>query len=360
MLPIRISIIAPTYNEAKNVVPFAERVKTALADHDWELLFVDDNSADGTAQKAFDYGKTEPRVRPIIRLTDRGLAKSSIQGLLSAKGDVLCVLDADGQHDPSVVLEMVGRMERDGLDIVSAARRLEDDEALEGLSPLRRKLSQIGNALSSFVIGRKLSDPLTGFFLIRRDRFLKLAPELGDPGFKLLLDILYTDKTLRHGEVFFDFGTRLHGTSKLDSHVLWKFATFLMSKMTRGILPANLISFLFVGGSGVFVHFAVLYAALGLNASFATAQTVATLVAATSNFLLNNLLTFHDRRLRGPRLVSGYLKFLAVSAVGIVANVSAATLAYENLIHVVFIATLAGIAIDTVWKFVIANRFIWK
>lgn len=360
MLSKRISIIAPTYNEVKNVIPFAERVKTALADRDWELLFVDDNSADGTAQKAFDYGKIEPRVRPIIRFADRGLAKSSIQGMLSAKGDLLCVMDADGQHDPAVLIEMVDRMERDGLDIVSAARRLEDDQALEGLSPLRRKLSQIGNALSSFVIGRKLSDPLTGFFLIRRDRFLKLAPDLGDPGFKLLLDILYTDKTLRHGEVFFDFGTRLHGNSKLDSYVLWKFATFLMSKMTRGIVPASLISFLFVGGSGVFVHFAVLYSALAASASFAIAQTIATLIAATSNFLLNNLLTFQDRRLHGLRLISGYLKFLAVSAVGIVANVSAATLAYENLIHVVFIATLAGIAIDTVWKFVIANRFIWK
>ncbi|MCJ8238721.1 GtrA family protein [Peteryoungia algae] len=130
--------------------------------------------------------------------------------------------------------------------------------------------------------------------------------------------------------------------------------------MTKGIVPANLISFLFVGGSGVFVHFAVLYSVLAMSTSFATAQTIATLVAATSNFLLNNLLTFQDRRLRVTRLISGYLKFLAVSAVGIVAKVSAATLAYENLIHVVFIATLAGIAINTVWKFVIANRFIWK
>lgn len=356
----RVSIVAPTYNEVANVVPFAERVKSALADFDWELLFVDDNSADGTARKVFEYGTTEPRVRPIIRFTDRGLAKSSIQGLLSAKGDFLCVMDADGQHDPAVLIEMIERMERDGLDIVSAARRLEEDQALEGLSPLRRRLSQIGNALSSFVIGRRLSDPLTGFFLIRRDRFLEIAPKLGDPGFKLLLDILYSDMTLRHGEVYFDFGTRLHGSSKLDSYVLWKFATFLMSKMTKGIVPANLISFLFVGGSGVFVHFAVLYLILALSASFPTAQTIATLVAATSNFLLNNLLTFQDRRLRGTRLITGYLKFLAVSAVGIVANVSAATLAYENLIHVVFIATLAGIAIDTVWKFVIANRFIWK
>jgi len=353
----RLSIIAPTYNEAGNIIPFVERVKTTLAAFDWEILFVDDNSTDGTAQKAFDYGTGDSRVRPIIRLNDRGLAKSSIQGMLSARGDLLCVMDADGQHDPAVLLDMIARLEQDNLDIVSAARRLEDDQALEGLSPVRRKLSNIGNWLSSLILGKKLADPLTGFFVIRRSRFLELAPRLGDPGFKLLLDILYSDKSLRHEEVPFSFGVRTHGQSKLDTYVIWKFVTFLLSKMTGGLLPVSLISFLFVGGSGIFIHLAVLYAALSLSAPFIAAQT---LVAATSNFLLNNLLTFQDKRLRGWGKLWGYLKFLTVSAVGIVANVSAATLTYERVIHVVFLATLAGIAIDTVWKFVIANRFIWR
>jgi len=358
--PKRLSIVAPTYNESGNVVPFIERVKSTLEAFDWEILFVDDNSADGTAQKAFDYAKEDARVRTIIRLEDRGLAKSSIQGMLSARGDLICVMDVDGQHDPAVLVEMVTRMEQDNLEIVSAARRLDAQQPLEGLSPLRHRLSTFGNWLSGFVLGRKLADPLTGFFLIRRRSFLDVAPHLGDPGFKLLLDILYSNKNLRHGEVPFDFGKRLHGESKLDIYVVWKFITFLLSKLTGGFLPVNLISFLFVGGSGVFVHFAVLYTALAMSAPFMVAQAMATLVAATSNFLLNNLLTFQDRRLRGARKFWGYLKFLAVSAVGIVANVSAATLAYERLVHVVFFATLAGIAIDTVWKFVIANRFIWK
>lgn len=356
----RLSIIAPTYNEVRNIIPFVERVKSALANFDWEILFVDDNSSDGTAQQAFDYGAHDCRVRTIIRLNDRGLAKSSIQGMLSARGDILCVMDADGQHDPAVLVDMLTRLEQKNLDVVSAARRLETDQALEALSPIRHKLSKLGNWFSSLVLGRKLADPLTGYFLIRRNRFLDLAPRLGDPGFKLLLDILYCDKNLRHDEVPFDFGARVHGESKLDTYVIWKFVTFLLSKMTAGLLPASLISFLFVGGSGVFVHFAVLYTTLSLSKSFIAAQTIATLVAATSNFLLNNLLTFQDRRLRGWRKFGGYLKFLIVSTVGIVANVSAATLTYERIIHVVFFATLAGIAIDTIWKFVIANRFIWR
>jgi len=357
---IRLSIIAPTYNEAGNIIPFIERVKSALDSFDWEILVVDDNSADGTAQKAFDYGISDRRIRTIIRLDDRGLAKSSIQGMLSARGDLLCVMDADGQHDPATLVDMVAHLERANLDIVSAARRLEGDHAVEGLSPIRHRLSNLGNSLSSLVLGRKLSDPLTGFFIIRRNRFLELAPKLGDPGFKLLLDILYSDKNLRHDEVLFDFGVRMHGESKLDIYVIWKFVTFLLSKMTGGLLPVSLISFLFVGGSGIFVHFTVLYALLSSSAPFIVAQALATLLAATSNFLLNNLLTFQDRRLRGWGKALGYVKFLALSAVGIVANVSAATLTYERVVHVVFLATLAGIAIDTVWKFVIANRFIWK
>ena len=356
----RLSIIAPTYNEIGNVIPFAERVKSTLAGIDWEILFVDDNSADGTARKAFEYAADDARIRTIIRLDDRGLARSSIQGMLSARGDLLCVMDVDGQHDPAVLVDMIARLESDNLDIVSAARRLEADRALEGLSPLRQRLSTFGNWLSSLVLGRKLSDPLTGFFVMRRSSFLDVAPRLGDPGFKLLLDILYSNKKLRHGEVPFDFGVRTHGESKLDIYVVWKFVTFLLSKMTGGFLPVSLISFLFVGGSGIFVHFAVLYSVLAFALPFIAAQTVATLVAATSNFLLNNLLTFQDKRLYGWKKTLGYVKFLAVSAVGIVANVSAATLAYERLVHVVFLATLAGIAIDTVWKFVIANRFIWK
>ncbi|NTF46111.1 glycosyltransferase [Rhizobium rhizogenes] len=356
----KLSVIAPTYNESGNIIPFIERAREALVGFDWEIIFVDDNSPDGTSEKAHCFSKEDPRVRSILRLGDRGLAKSSIQGMLSARGELLCVMDVDGQHDPAVINEMADRLEGEDLHIVSAARRLEIDGAMEGLSPTRQRLSVLGNWLSGLVLGRKLSDPLTGFFLIRRDSFLQTAPRLGDPGFKLLLDILHSNKELKHAEIPFDFGMRLNGESKLDIYVVWKFVTFLLSKLTAGLLPVSLISFLLVGGLGVFVHFAVLYLVLSLTASFTVAQTISTLVAATGNFLLNNLLTFRDRRLRGWVKVWGYLKFLGVSAVGIVANVSAATLTYERLVHVVFVATLAGIAIDTIWKFVIAKRFVWK
>ena len=259
-----ISIIGPTYNERDNVLPFVKRVEATLGSLDWEVIFVDDNSGDGTASEAFQLSRDNARLRLVLRLMDRGLAKSSIQGMLSAKGDLLCVMDVDGQHDPAVILEMVARMEQEGLDIVSAARRLNEMQQGEALSPLRNSISRIGNKLCSLLLGRDLSDPLTGFFIIRRDAFLKVAPKLTDPGFKILLDILSSDKTLRHGEMPFDFAPRLAGESKLDSFVVWKFLTFFLSKATAGILSANFISFLLVGALGLVVHLCVLYVLIAL------------------------------------------------------------------------------------------------
>jgi len=134
-----------TYNESENIIPFIERARDVLSQFDWEIIFVDDNSPDGTAQTAFYCSKEDHRIRSIIRLRDRGLAKASIQGMLSARGDILCVMDVDGQHDPAVIKEMAERLEKDELHVVSAARRLELDQEIAGLSPTRKKLSTLGN-----------------------------------------------------------------------------------------------------------------------------------------------------------------------------------------------------------------------
>jgi dolichol-phosphate mannosyltransferase len=355
-----ISIVVPTYNEAGNIAPFVKRAEAALAGLDWEILFVDDNSPDGTADVVRAVARGDDRVRLVLRIADRGLAKASIQGMLSAKGDLLCVMDGDGQHDAEAIKRMIEPIRAGEAEIVSAARQLDKGIDAAALGPFRVTLSKLGNRLSAFVLGRDIADPLTGFFVIRREAFLHAAPALRDPGFKLLLDILSSDRKLRHSEVPFDFGQRLHGESKLDSYVAWQFATYLLSKFAGGFVPASLISFLIVGGSGVFVHLAVLYAALAATGQFALSQTLAALAAVTSNFLLNNRLTFRDKRLRGTRLLSGYLKFLVISSIGIAANVSIATYTYDEVGQVAFLAAFAGIALDTLWKFVVSSRFVWN
>ena len=102
-----ISIVVPTYNEARNITPFVKRAEAALAGLDWEIVFVDDNSPDGTADVVRAVSRADDRVRLVLRIADRGLAKASIQGMLSAKGDLLCVMDGDGQHDPEAVKRMI-------------------------------------------------------------------------------------------------------------------------------------------------------------------------------------------------------------------------------------------------------------
>ena len=356
----RISLIVPTFNEKSNLSPLLDRIEENLSGLDWEVIVVDDNSSDGTHEEAFRLSQLDSRVRLILRLADRGLARASIQGMLSAKGNILCIMDGDGQHDPKYIPRMIERLLTDNLDIVSASRKLDEITDPHSLSFLRQKISRFGNFLGSRVIGRRLSDPLTGFFMIKRDAFMRLAPGLSDPGFKLLLDILSSDRHLKHAELPFDFGTRMSGVSKLDSYVAWQFLTFLLSKATGSLIPAKLISFILVGVTGLAVHFCGLYAGLLTGLSFRLAQTLATLIAATTNFAFNNVLTFRDRRLRGVGMLLGYLKYLLASAFGIAANISVAVLTYERFGHLVVISTLAGIAIDTLWKFVISNRIIWK
>ncbi len=234
-----ISIVVPIYNEANNILPLVSRINRELGRYDWEILFVDDNSPDRGSDVARNLSLDDERVRLILRVADRGLANACIQGLLSAKGDVLCVMDGDGQHDPAYVPDLVEPIRKGDYDIVSAARTLDESSNDSALSQWRVKLSKLGNGLSRHVLGRKVQDPLTGFFAIRRESFLPVAPALRDPGFKILLDIFAVDRHLRHLETPFTFQSRQHGESKLDSFAAWQFATFLLSRLTQGIIPAR-------------------------------------------------------------------------------------------------------------------------
>jgi dolichol-phosphate mannosyltransferase len=353
-----ITVVVPVLNEAANIVPLASMLHEALDGLDWEVLFVDDDSPDGTGEIASALARDDPRVRHILRIADPGLANSCIHGMLASSAEVLCVMDGDAQHDPRVIRTMRERLAADGADVVSAAR---DIDALDSraLSRVRRQLSRAGNALVRAVLRRPTADPLSGFFLIRRAAFLRVVRCLSNSGFKLLFDILISDRTLRHVEVAHVFRPRLSGSSKLDALALWQFVALLAEKLTRGVIPARFASFLAVGGAGFGVHLAVLYTGLALGVPFVAAQAAAAVIAATSNFLLNNVLTFRDRRFHGLALIYGWVAYLAVSSVGLIANVAVAAWAYRELQGYAFLAASAGVAMDALWKFVVSDRLVW-
>ena len=208
--------------------------------------------------------------------------------------------------------------------------------------------------------GVTLHDPMSGFFMMRRDRFDPIAGKLTPYGFKILLDIVITAKKLRVAEEPFVFASRQHGESKLDSQVALDFLGLLLGKLTGGAVTTRFLSFALVGGIGVFVHMAVLYACLYvLNTSFPAAQGAATLVAMTGNFLLNNQLTYRDARLTGPAMIRGLIGFYIVSAIGALANVGIASWLYAGD-TVWWLAGIAGAAMGVVWNYAMSTVFVWR
>jgi dolichol-phosphate mannosyltransferase len=353
----QVSVVVPTYNGAGNVAMIYDGLARALAGRSWELVVVDDDSPDGTGDAVRDLGRKHDNVRCIQRVQERGLCSAVHWGVQAAHGEVIVVMDGDLQHEPALIPKMLEALQS-GHDIVSGSRFLEGATE-KGLSDRRRRLSDWGNRLTNRFLGTALSDPLTGFFATSRRLFLDSIPLMQADGFKVFFDLVYHNRKVTVRELPFDFQRRQHGQSKLQLYVLWLLACDIVSKLSRGMLPPRLISFVGVGLIGSIFHFSVLYACMGLGAVFWLAQAIATVVAMVFNFTINNVLTYSDDRLRGRAFYKGLLLYSLIASVGIVANVSTAQITYMRLQGHTFIAATTGLVIDVIWRFVVSNRLIW-
>ncbi len=357
---LELTLVVPTYRERDNLVPLLERLEAALTGVAWEVVFVDDDSPDGTAALAKELATRNPRVRCIRRITRRGLAGACIEGFLSSAARFVAVIDADMQHDEKLLPRMLEPLAKGEKDMVVGSRYAAGGSATS-FSKSRGTISRLATTLTQRLTGVTLSDPMSGFFMMRRSSFDPLAGKLSTQGFKILLDIVITSRgALRIAEQPYVFGARTHGESKLDAQVALDFLGLLLAKLTGGAVTPRFLSFLLVGASGIVVHLAVLRVALALlGQGFAAAQAIATLVAMTSNFLLNNVLTYRDKRLSGFAMVKGLLGFYAVSTVGALANISIASWLYAND-SVWWIAGIAGALMSTVWNYALSNLFVWR
>ncbi|MGC1728761.1 MAG: GtrA family protein, partial [Steroidobacteraceae bacterium] len=206
----------------------------------------------------------------------------------------------------------------------------------------------------------ELEDPMSGFFVMRRAAFERSAPRLSPLGFKILFDILAcAPLPLRCLEVPCRLGARGRGMSKLDVLTQLQFAALLLDKLTGGLISPRLALFLAVGCSGLAVHLAALYGLLLAGAAFTSAQAGAVWVAMTSNFLLNNAITYRDQRLHGARLLGGLVSFYAVCAAGAVANVALAALIYRAL-PVWWVGGTAGAALGAAWNYLGTRLVTWR
>ncbi|HVZ68303.1 MAG TPA: glycosyltransferase family 2 protein [Rhizomicrobium sp.] len=354
----RLSVILPTYKERGNVAEVVARLDRALAGIGWEAIFVDDDSPDGTAEAAKAIAQKDPRVRCLRRVGRRGLAGACIEGVLSSSAPYVAVMDADLQHDETVLPRMLARLERGEADLVVGSRYVDGGSA-SSFDLRRGFISRFATVLTKVTLGTAVSDPMSGFFAMRRDRFDALADKLAPVGFKILLDIMTTASDLRVAEEAYTFGTRQEGESKFNVQVGLEFLGLLLAKASGGTLDPRFIFFALVGTSGLFVHLAALKFALGFSISFTSAQAIATFVAMSTNFLFNNNFTYRDRRLKGAPALAGYLLFCIIGGIGAFATVGFATWLYSNE-PIWWVAGAAGGIMSVFWNYSMSSLFVWR
>jgi dolichol-phosphate mannosyltransferase len=354
-----LSVVAPTFNESANVARLVQKLDAALAGVAWEVIFVDDNSPDGTAELVKRIAAADVRVRCLRRVGRRGLAGAVIEGALASTAPFVAVLDADMQHDETLLPRMLAVLRGGDADLVVGSRYLEAAGLEKGLSPVRKAGSQLATALGRKALKTAVSDPVSGFFMVRREVIDRVAAKLEPAGFKILFDLIASQAAPpRIEELPYAFQAREAGESKLDGRVALEYLGLVAAKLSGDVISPRMVFFGLVGLSGVLVHMAVLWAVHGFAARFAYAQAIAALTAMTSNYFVNNAVTYRDRRLKGWRLAGGYLRFCALCAVGFAANVAvAAELQGHGLPW--WAAGVVGAGCGAAWNYISTYLGVW-
>lgn len=357
---LELAVVIPTYCERQNIAPLLAVLERALAGTDWEVIFVDDNSPDGTAEYICEIALTNRKVRVLQRVGRRGLSSACIEGILATPAPFIAVMDGDLQHDEGALPKMLAMMKSRELDIVVASRRRVGGSMGE-MNCRRAWLSNLGTRVSRLVCRCDISDPMSGFFLINRVYFQQVVHRLTGTGFKLLVDILASSpRPVCIGEVPYHFRSRLCGQSKLDANAELEYLYMLIDKVVGGRIPMRFILFVIVGSLGLLVHLGILASLYyWIRVDFGISQAVGTIVAMTLNFFLNNIVTFRDRRLRGWQVAAGLATFYLACSIGGLINISFADFLLRSRIPW-YAAGLAGMTVSSVWNFGVTRIFTWR
>ncbi|TMV83183.1 glycosyltransferase family 2 protein [Thioclava sp. BHET1] len=360
--PPELTVVVPTFEERGNIAPLVARLSEALAGIEWDVIFVDDASADGTGAEVLRIGATDPRVKLLSRVGRRGLSGACIEGMLSAVAPLVAVMDADLQHDEPKLAEMVALLRAEpGLSLVIGSRSIAGGAAIGGLSKLRHWGSRHANGLARRALGLRVSDPMSGFFMLRRSALTEIACGLQPQGFKILADMLaVAGKRWTVRELAYSFRPRLSGRSKMNATVAFELGGLVLSRLTGGLLPLRFVLFCFVGTLGLFTQLAMLRLALMVSPGhFPAAQAIGVIAAMTSNFLLNNAITWRERRLQGPALLRGLASFYLVCGIGALGNILAAASLF-HLLPIWWLASGIGALAGAVWNFWASVTVTWQ
>ncbi len=363
-MKINLSVILPTFNERNNILILLDELLKLSGSYEIELIVVDDNSSDGTSSLVREIAKKNRRIRLINRLGRAGLSSAIKEGCLCATGEVLAIMDTDGQHEVRSIENGIKKLIKDKLDFVTGSRFLEKS-AIKGLSDIRKGGSNIANSLAKFSLPKKyshLTDFMSGCMILDRESCISFIEKIDVNGFKFFYELLAVSKGKLNGEeIELIFQERQSGYSKLDIAIIWDFLVSLVHTILQRSIPRKAISFGFVGSTGVFVQFFIIYFLIWfVDINFEKALPFAVVIAASSNFLINNALTFRSNRLKNRALTIGLFKFLLVSSLPIFANIGLATTFFNYISPNTLLSQIAGIIVVYIWNYAASSRLVWN
>jgi len=355
----KISIIIPTYNEKDNITPLLARVEKALSGYNYEILIVDDDSKDGTIEAASSLADRYP-VKVIVRRNERGLATAVVHGIKSATGEIIGVMDADLQHPPEVIPDLIKAIQ-DGADMVVASRYIEGGGCPNwGLS--RRIISKVALVISHLLLPstRQVKDPLAGFFMFRRQNVdpAKLKPI----GYKISLEVMLIGRFRHVVEVPYIFEDRSAGKSKLNPGQQLDYLKHLLSLMARTGELGMLIKFMLVGLSGVVVNEGLYWLLTrfgGMAAYDYLAVVVGIEVSIITNFVLNDTFTFAKRR-TGKSFIGRLLKFNLICLAGAAIQWGLFMLFTRVFGVYDLLSNFIGIVVAFLWNYFVNRNWTWK
>lgn len=360
-----ISIILPTFNERDNVEPIINELLRNEEHWRLEIIVVDDDSPEGTAEKVRDLAHSRPEIRLIRRVGRSGLASAIKEGLLDATGDIAVAMDCDGQHEPATVRDAVQALISHNKDLIIGSQ-FHPQACIKGLSASRETGSNLANKIARYSLHRSyshLTDYMSGFFVIRiNETILPAIRGVEVNGFKFLYELLSVSKgRIVTGEVPLTFQSRASGESKLDFSILWDFLISALHTISLRVLPRRAISFGIVGASGFLVQLITTFILMRLAVfPFEVALPAAVVIAASSNYLINNALTFRSNRLTNSALAKGLCKFLIVSSFPVIANIGIATTFNTHISSNIALAQTVGIIVAFAWNYVASSKFVWN
>jgi dolichol-phosphate mannosyltransferase len=354
-----LTIVVPTLDERENLVPLVAALEAVLGGIDYEVLFVDDDSVDGTAATAREMAQADPRVRVLERIGRRGLASAVVEGMLASSAPYVAVMDSDLQHDESILPAMLEKLRYSSLDMVVATRVTEG--GMDAMPPHRRALSRLGRRLSTVICSTELSDPMSGYFVLTRAYLDEVAHSLSTTGFKILLDLVVSARRpVKLAEVPYRFRPRLHGQSKLDIVVAVEYLALVADKLVGDYVPPSYVIFGCAGSVGILAHLTFVQLLLFIGGTtLPRAQLISSVIVIAINFLLNNQFTFRSARLHGKQLALGMLLFYVACSIGLFLNLRVLdTLTALSVPW--YLAAAAGLAVGSVWNYWISSMFVWQ